>query len=128
MTKGNPHEKTKENSDVARRLAALGCPFEDIAKKLQISSDTLTRHYKDELDAGRIDANSAVAGSLYRKAINGDTAAAIFWLKTRGGKGVWKETDRLEVTGADGGAVAVAAIDARKLDSETLAKILAAKQ
>lgn len=122
------HEKTKENSDLARKLAALGCPFEDIAKKLNICSDTLVKKYKEELNAGRIDANAAVAGSLYKKAINGDTQAAIFWLKTRGGKGVWRETDRLEVTGADGGAVAVAAIDASKLDSETLAKILAAKQ
>jgi hypothetical protein len=128
MTSGKDHEKTKENSDIARRLSALGCPFEDIAKKLQISSDTLVRRYREELDAGRIDANSAVAGSLYKKAVNGDTQAAIFWLKTRGGKGVWKETDRLELTGADGGAIQTANIDMSKLDTDTLTKLLAARR
>ena len=94
-----PHKPTQAERDTAKRLSALGCPHEDIAIRLKISSDTLTKYYQTELDEGRIDANSAIAGTLFQQAKNGNTAAAIFWLKTRAR---WKETSSHEVTGADG--------------------------
>ena len=94
-----PHKPTQADRDTAKRLSALGCPHEDIAIRLKISSDTLVRYYKTELDEGRIDANSAIAGTLFQQAKNGNTQAAIFWLKTRAR---WKETSSHEVTGADG--------------------------
>ena len=94
-----PHKPIQADRDTAKRLSALGCPHEDIAIRLKISSDTLVRYYKTELDEGRIDANSAIAGTLFQQAKNGNTAAAIFWLKTRAR---WKETDRHEIAGADG--------------------------
>ena len=98
--KGRPrHQPTQADRDTAKRLSALGCPHEDIAIRLKISSDTLVKYYQVELDEGRIDANSAIAGTLFQQAKNGNTAAAIFWLKTRAR---WKETDRHEITGADG--------------------------
>ncbi len=98
--KGRPaHKVTKENQDAAKRLSALGVTHEDIALRLKISADTLTKYYQDQLDEGRIDANSAIAGTLFQQAKNGNTAAAIFWLKTRAR---WKETDRHEIAGADG--------------------------
>lgn len=101
--KGRPaHKVTKEAQDTAKRLSALGCTHEDIAIRLKISADTLTKYYQEQLDEGRIDANSAIAGTLFQQAKNGNTAAAIFWLKTRAR---WKETDRHEVTGADGAAM-----------------------
>jgi hypothetical protein len=91
-----PHEPTQETKDTARRLSALGVPYEDIALRLKISSDTLVKYYQDELDEGRIDANSAIAGTLFNQAKKGNTAAAIFWLKTRAG---WKETQVNEHAG-----------------------------
>jgi hypothetical protein len=94
-----PHKPTQADRDTAKRLSALGCPHEDIAIRLKISADTLTKYYQTELDEGRIDANSAIAGTLFQQAKNGNTQAAIFWLKTRA---KWKETDRHEITGADG--------------------------
>jgi hypothetical protein len=94
-----PHKPTQAERETAKRLSALGCPHEDIAIRLKISSDTLTKYYQTELDEGRIDANSAIAGTLFQQAKNGNTAAAIFWLKTRAR---WKETSSHEVTGADG--------------------------
>lgn len=96
---GSKHKPTDENRKVARTLAAVGVPHEDIALKLDISADTLVKYYKPELDAGRIDANASIAQTLFQQAKSGNTTAAIFWLKTRAR---WKETDRLEVTGADG--------------------------
>jgi hypothetical protein len=94
-----PHKPTQPDRDTAKRLSALGCPHEDIAIRLKISADTLTKYYQTELDEGRIDANSAIAGTLFQQAKNGNTQAAIFWLKTRAR---WKETSSHEVTGADG--------------------------
>jgi len=98
--KGRPsHKPTQSDKDTVKRLSALGCPHEDIAIRLKISSDTLVKYYKDELDEGRIDANAAIAGTLFSQAKNGNTAAAIFWLKTRA---KWAETVKQEITGSDG--------------------------
>ena len=108
MAQGKKHEPTQADRDTAKRLSALGCPHEDIAKRLKISADTLVKYYQDELDEGRIDANSAIAGSLFAQAKKGNTAAAIFWLKTRAR---WKETQVNEVTGADGGDIRIAWAD-----------------
>jgi len=99
MAQGIKHKPTQQDRDTAKRLSALGCPHEDIAIRLKISADTLVKYYQTELDEGRIDANSAIAGTLFQQAKNGNTAAAIFWLKTRAR---WKETSSHEVTGADG--------------------------
>ena len=99
---GVAHIPTEENKKMVRLLSAVGTRHEDIATKLSITDDTLRKHYKVELDEGRIEANASVAQTLYQQAKNGNTTAAIFWLKTRA---QWRENDRLEVTGADGGAI-----------------------
>jgi hypothetical protein len=109
MAQGKTHVPTKENRETVKRLAALGVPFEDIALKLKISADTLVKYYKEELDEGRIDANAAIAGTLFQQAKKGNTAAAIFWLKTRAR---WKETQVNEVSGADGGEIKISWADA----------------
>ena len=97
-----PYEPTDADREVAKRLSALGTTYEDIARKLQISSDTLVKYYAQELEEGRIDANASIAGTLFSQAKKGNTAAAIFWLKTRAR---WKETQVNEVSGLDGGDI-----------------------
>ncbi len=80
----NPaHKVTEQTKDKVISLRSCGVTNEEIAKKLGISSDTLTRHYRYELDIAQIDANEAIARSLYNKALAGDVTAMIFWLKTR---------------------------------------------
>lgn len=101
---GSKHKPTDENRKIARTLAAVGVPHEDIALKLDISADTLVKYYKPELDAGRIDANASIAQTLFQQAKKGNTAAAIFWLKTRAR---WKETHTHEISGPDGSPVKV---------------------
>ena len=96
---GIAHIPTDESRKLVRTLAAVGIRHEDIASKLEINTDTLTKHYRKDLDEGRIDANAAIGKTLYEQARNGNTGAAIFWLKTRAG---WKETQVTEMTGADG--------------------------
>ena len=107
--KGRPaHKPTPEALETAKRLSALGVPHEDIATRLKISADTLVKYYKEQLDEGRIDANAAIAGTLFSQAKKGNTAAAIFWLKTRAR---WKETQVNEVSGLDGGEIRLAWAD-----------------
>lgn len=101
---GSKHKPTDENRKIAKTLAAVGIPFEDIATKLDISSDTLVKYYKADLEAGRIDANASIGQTLFQQAKNGNTTAAIFWLKTRAR---WKETHALEHSGPDGSELVI---------------------
>lgn len=96
------HKPTTESKALVRQWAALGFRQERIARKLDIDPKTLRKHYRDELDLGADDANAAIGASLFNKAKNGDTAAQIFWMKTRCG---WKETSKHELTGEDGKAL-----------------------
>ena len=96
---GIEHIPSDESRKLVRSLSAVGIRYVDIAQKLDITDDTLVKYYKKELEDGRIDANAAIGQTLFQQAKNGNTSAAIFWLKTRAN---WKETNALEVTGQDG--------------------------
>lgn len=52
---------------------------------------------------GRSKALARVGGGLLQKALEGNLTAQIFYLKTQGG---WREKDRVELTGKDGGPIA----------------------
>ena len=86
-------------------LSTVGTRHEDIATVLNISADTLTKYYNDELAKGRIEANASVAETLFKQAKEGNTTAMIFWLKS---KAKWKETSQHEISGnPDGSPVEV---------------------
>jgi len=51
-----PHEPTEQTRIQVKTLAAVGIRHEDIAIKMGICADTLTKYYRQELDEGRIDA------------------------------------------------------------------------
>lgn len=104
MQQGKKYTPSDENKKLVKTLAAVGITFEDIATKLEISSDTLVKYYKKELDDGRIDANASIGQTLFKQAKNGNTAAAIFWLKTRAR---WKETQSVELSGPDGSGLVI---------------------
>ena len=104
MQQGKKYTSSDENRKLVKTLAAVGITFEDIATKLEISSDTLVKYYKKELDDGRIDANASIGQTLFQQAKNGNTAAAIFWLKTRAR---WKETQAVELSGPDGAEMVI---------------------
>lgn len=101
---GVEHTPTEEKRKLVRTLSAVGITYEDIAAKIEISSDTLVKYYKTELTDGRVDANANIGQKLYQQASGGNTQAQIFWLKTRAG---WSEISKHEVTGAGGGAIQV---------------------
>ena len=78
-----PYLVTADTRKKVYNLSIVGTRYEDIALVMGMSNDTLKKHYKNELEKGRIEANAAVAGTLYEKAKQGDTSSMIFWLKTR---------------------------------------------
>lgn len=96
---GRPwHEPTDKSRAQVKALAAVGTRYEDIALVLDISADTLTRHYKRELQLGRVEANARMAQTLYQRGVDGNMTAAIFWLKTRAG---WREADLMPDAGPE---------------------------
>ena len=79
-------------------LTSFGNTQEEVALYLEISVDTLTRHYRRELDTAVVKANAMVARGLFNKATKqDDLSAQIFWLKTRGR---WRTADN-EFAGID---------------------------
>ena len=70
-------------------MSGYGVPQEDIALVVGISSRTLRKHFRHELDVALIEANARVAQCLFKQAtVPGNIAATIFWLKSRAG---WRE-------------------------------------
>ena len=82
-------------------FSGYGLPIEQIAILIRegISVDTLRKHFSNELVAGKAKANSGIGRTLFQKAMGGDTTAMIWWSKTQMR---WAETQKHEVTGADG--------------------------
>ena len=94
-------EPTNSERKQVEALSGYGLPIEQIAVLVRdgIHVDTLRAHFATELVAGKAKANGQIAKTLYSKAVAGDTTAAIWWSKTQMR---WAETQKHEVTGADG--------------------------
>jgi hypothetical protein len=118
-------EPTQAQRTLVESLVAYGIPYLEICRlvinprtKRPINTETLMKHFRDELDVGATKANAKVAESLYTQAIDGNMTAAIWWTKTRMG---WKETVRSEHTGTDGGPMrTVQEFDLSKLSDDQL--------
>ena len=101
-------------TDVERRqveaMSGYGVPFEQIAALVRdgIDIDTLRKYFSPELINGKAKANAQVGKGIFQKAMAGDTTAQIWWSKCQMG---WKETQRHELTGADGQALEFAKIE-----------------
>lgn len=91
-----PHEPTQANRELVKLHATIGTRQDVIADILGIDDKTLRKHYREELDQSAAQANAVIGGALFNKAKAGDTAAQIFWMKTRAG---WKETNVVEHNG-----------------------------
>ena len=98
MTK--EHVPTEDLRALVNQMSAVGIPQISIALVIEMDVKTLRLHYRKELDTAAIKANAKIGGTLYNKAMAGDTTAAIWWSKTRMG---W--SDKVEISGPDGGAI-----------------------
>lgn len=97
---GNPpHIPTQADRERVRTYAkVMSQPMIAASFEPPISIDTLTRHYRAELDAGQREAVATVGAKLLAKALSGNLTAMIFYLRTRGG---W--ATQHQVTGPGGG-------------------------
>jgi len=88
---------TDEERKLVESMSGFGVPFAQISALVRggIDEDTLNKHFKAELVQGKAKANAKVGQTLFQKATQGDTSAAIWWSKTQMG---WKETKEVELT------------------------------
>ena len=93
------HEPTPATRQLVQLHATIGTQQSVIADIIGIDAKTLRKHYRTELDHATAQANAAIGGALFNKAKGGDTAAMIFWMKTRAG---WRETQVVDNTSSDG--------------------------
>jgi hypothetical protein len=94
----NPHEPTDASRQLVALHATMGTQQEVIADILGIDPKTLRKHYRVELDQSMAKANAQIGGALFNKAKGGDTAAMIFWMKTRAG---WREKQEINHVSED---------------------------
>jgi hypothetical protein len=107
VSQGILFKPTPEERKQVEAMAGYGVPHEQIAVLIGedgIDSDTLKKHFKNELVQGKAKANAKVGQTLFQKATSGDTTAAIWWSKTQMG---WKDTQAHEISGVDGGAIQI---------------------
>jgi hypothetical protein len=99
---------TDKDRDLVKAMAAIGVDQDDMARLLRITSKTMRKHFRDELDLGLIQANAAVGGAMFKAAVTpgpGQVTAGIWWTKCRMG---WREpTQKHEHTGQDGKPIEV---------------------
>jgi hypothetical protein len=95
---------TDDERKLVEQMSAVGIPQESICQVVRdgIDDKTLRKHFRKELDTAATKANAKIGGTLYNKAINGDTTAAIWWTKARM---KWAEKRELEHAGKDGGPI-----------------------
>jgi hypothetical protein len=94
-------EPTSAERKQVEALSGYGIPIEQIAVLVRdgIDADTLRKYFLTELQSGKAKANAQVGKTLFNKVLAGDTTAAIWWSKTQMR---WAETQKHELTGADG--------------------------
>lgn len=97
-----PFVPTDADRKQVEALSGYGLPVHQIAALIQggISLETLYEHFREEMVSGKAKANSQIAQTLFKKAMAGDTAAAIWWSKSQ-----LRWTERHEITGENGGPI-----------------------
>ena len=103
-------EPTTAERKQVEALSGYGLPFDQIAALIRdgIHIDTLRAHFSSELVSGKSKANAQVGKTLFQKAMGGDTTAMIWWSKSQMR---WAETQKHELTGADGAPLEFAKIE-----------------
>jgi hypothetical protein len=99
---GNPPFKpTDEQRLIVNSMVAGGARQAIVAAYLGISEDTLTRHFRNELDMGHEMVVAMVGSSFTQKALAGLIDYQKFFLARRGGA-AWKAASTVEMSGPGG--------------------------
>ena len=89
-----PFKPTDKQREQVIALSSNGLPHIQISRIIGCAPKTLRKHFREELNIGKIQANAKVAGALYHSALNGNVKAQTFWLKTVSG---WQEKGEVEI-------------------------------
>lgn len=112
-------------------MAAVGLTQEEMSSVLEVSVETLVKHYAAELATAAAAANEAVGKSLWLQAVGGPAkdwtkaipSAGIWWSKVRMG---WKEQPfEQRLSGANGGPIETKDISALEFIEGELARLSA---
>ena len=109
-----PFVPTDADRNMVRTMAAGGMPQELIARcigKKGINPETLRAHFREELDTSMALANAEAVGQLQAAIKRGEAWAICFRLKCRAG---WKETSKIEHSGAEGGPIELSDVTPRE--------------
>ena len=103
-------QPSQQDRKLVEDLSGMGIPLEQIACLIGdgISVKTMYKYFEKEMTLGKANANTQVAKTLFKKAVDGDTVSAIWWTKARMG---WKETVHQENSGEVTSNVKVALSD-----------------
>lgn len=87
---------TPEERKQVEAMAGYGLPHEHIGQLIRdgIHRDTVCKYFEKELERGKAKANLKIGQTLFQRAVNGDTTAAIWWSKTQM---KWSETKTHDV-------------------------------
>jgi hypothetical protein len=95
MAQGKLHKPTEDTRKMVREHLVGGSTQINIARKLGIEEDCFRKHYKPEIDDAVDDVVAEGVGALMRSVREGNIAAIIFLLKT---KGRWRSEDSKMIT------------------------------
>lgn len=99
---GNPpHCPTAESRKLANDLSAYGLPHWAVAELMEISEDTLERHYAKEIALGPHKMTVRAANMVAKGVLAGDKDYVKFWLARRGGE-AWTNKQSHEHSGPQG--------------------------
>jgi hypothetical protein len=115
------HKRDPNIAGQIRALIIAGITRNVISRIVDLDEKTIAKHYGPEVEDALSRAIANVSGKLYEKAMSGDNACMFFFLKTRAG---WRETNRLEHTGANGAPIQM--VDLSKLTDEHITALEAA--
>lgn len=122
-----PFQFTEKDRILVAKLAGWGVPQVQIGALIGegICQDTLMKYFEKELILGKARANSKVGQILLKRAVDGDTSAAIWWSKTQMG---WKEPPKgIELESPNGTMSPKGTkLDPSKMSTEALRELMLA--
>jgi len=110
--RGRPTDYKAEYDDQAKGFCLLGATNDKLAELFEVSVSSIEYWIRNipsfsrSVKEGREVADTAVAQSLYGKAMSGDVTACIFWLKNRKPEN-WREKQEHTLSNPDGGPIAL---------------------
>ena len=110
-------KKIEIDLEKVEQLASRGLTKAQVASAVGISESQWYARESQEPDIseaykrGKTKGVGTIANSLFEAARSGNITAQIFFLKCQGG---WREAQRVEISGPDGGSVKVEVEDARQ--------------